>query len=137
MITRLGTTSSITSNSGLLDILAHPIDALSYSVTAIQDTIEGVGAPDLRPTLPNPIILTQGAPQTVYQMTSPGAYTPEDAAQAGLADEQAANSAMLANYLNTVNNDPLGLGNIPWGTIAIIGACVLGFVVIVPMLGKK
>jgi hypothetical protein len=60
-----------------------------------------------------------------------GAWTPVDAASTGLANEQAANSAMLTDYTNSLNS------GIPWGTIAIIGACVLGFVVIVPMLGRK
>jgi hypothetical protein len=70
-------------------------------------------------------------------MTVAGAWTPEQAASSGLEAEQKANSDMLANYLSNLNNDPYVLANIPWGTIALIGACVLGVVIVVPMLGRK
>jgi len=133
MITRLGTaTPDINTNSSVWDLLAHPIEAIQYSMDAIQSTVAGVGAPDLKSSLPTPVVAVPGAPSTIYQGTVAGAWTPQDAATQGLADEQQANSDILAGYLAT---NP-GTSSTNWTPILWIGGIILGFVILYPIMER-
>lgn len=134
MITRLGTTGitatpDINTNSTVWDLLAHPIEAVEYSMNAISSTVSGIGAPDMS-TLPVPIVASQGAPATLDQGTTAGAWTPTDAATTGLANEQAANSAMLTDYTNSLSPST------NWSNILLIGGIILGFVVLMPIMER-
>jgi hypothetical protein len=136
MITRLGDTSlaPYQSNAGL---------AWDSFTTWLAD----LGSSAKYGTIPNAttIVPSQASPSTIEQGTTAGAWTPLDSASQGLADSQANQTALISNAISSGSYDPngnylassLGVSGIPWGTIAIIGACVLGVVVIVPMLGRK
>jgi hypothetical protein len=135
MITRMGTTGitatpDINTNSTVWDLLAHPIEAITYAVQGVQSTVSGIGAPDLTSSLPAPIVLSQGAPSTIEQGTVAGAWTPTDAATTGLANEQAANSVMLTDYTNSLSPST------NWSNILLIGGVILGFVVLMPIMER-
>ena len=148
MITRLGVTVAGNTNSELIGSGTSQIDALGNDVSSILADWVAYLKYGTVPNAPA-IVPSQAAPQTTTQLTTPGAWTPEDAAAQGLANSQAAQTALIAqaessgsydssgNYIIPDLNAITGLASIPWGTIAIIGACVVGFVVIVPMLGRK
>jgi hypothetical protein len=139
MITRLGATSNAPyqSNAGLAwDNVTSWLANLGAS--AKYGTI-----PDATKIVPYP-----GAPSTQDQMITPGAWTPEMAAAQGLANAKSAQTALISQAEAGGSWDPTGnywvpnafamtgLSDIPWGTIAIAGACILGVVVILPMLGR-
>jgi hypothetical protein len=131
--TGITATPDINTNSTVWDLLAHPIEAITYAVQGVQSTVSGIGAPDLTSSLPAPIVLSQGAPSTIEQGTIAGAWTPTDAATSGLANEQAANSAMLDDYLAT---NPGTNTAINWSNILLIGGIILGFVVLMPIMER-
>ena len=128
MYTNLGTIlrNPIGPNSSQLDIITSPIDSISYSIDAIKSSWSGLFEPDIKATLPSPIVASQGAPANVDQMTIAGSFTPEIAASSGLANEQSANSSMLSSYLDNVNSTPSYSGLIVLGILIIGGIMLLG-----------
>jgi hypothetical protein len=119
-------------NSSFWDMLAHPIDSFTYSMQALQSTVAGIGEPDIKSSLPSPIVASQASPVTIIEATSPGGWTPTDAAYQGLLNEQTANSSMLTDYTNSLSNQ-----GINWSSILLIGGLIIGGIIVLPYLVKK
>ena len=146
MITRLGVTVAGNTNSELIGSGTSQAGALGDDISS---TLADWVAYLKYGTVPNApaIVPYPAAPSTIEQGTVAGAWTPEMAAAQGLANAQAAQTDLITqaesngsydssgNYLIPDINFPIT--SIPWGTILIAGACILGVVVIVPMLGRK
>lgn len=142
MITRLGVTVAGNTNSELIGSGTSQAGALGDDISS---TLADWVAYLKYGTVPNApaIVPYPAAPSTIEQGTIAGAWTPTDAATQGLANAQVAQTALITDAISNGSYDPTGnylmpsLGGINWTTIAIIGACILGVVVIVPMLGRK
>jgi hypothetical protein len=133
MITRLGGTSNA------------PYQSIPGTIgDTITSWLADLGASAKYGTIPNAtsIVPYPASPSTQDQMVTPGAWTPGDAGAQGLANSQTAQTSLISQAINQGSYDPTGnywvptTGSVGWGNLAIIGACILGFVVIVPMLGK-
>jgi hypothetical protein len=146
MITRLGAVS----NPGITDIpwwnklqdlflMASPSNYGTDVQAGAYEDIKYGTIPNVTSIVPNP-----GSPYSYDEMM--GAWDPTQAASRGLQVAQAAQTKALKDAEgktwfpegNASIPDPSSLlPSIPWGTIAVVGAVILGAVVIVPMLGRK
>ena len=148
MITRLGVTIAGNTNSEVIGQGTSQIQALGNDISStLADWVSYLKYG----TVPNApaIVPSQASPSTLEQGTVAGAWTPEDSAYQGLLNAQVAQSSLISDAITSGTYDPsgnyalsslglnYGISGIPWTTIAIIGACVLGVIVVVPMLGRK
>jgi hypothetical protein len=143
MITRLGVTVAGNTNSEVIGQGTSQIQALGNDISS---TLADWVAYLKYGTVPNApaIVPYPASPSTVEQGTVAGAWTPEDSAAQGLLDSQTNQTALITNAISSGSYDPtgnyltssLGLNNIPWTTFAIIGGCILGAILLFPLLER-
>lgn len=106
---------------------ASALDPLSYLLCLPSDVRRVYSAATADFPAP-PGAAAPGAPQTLTQMTVPGAYTPEQSA----VDAHAASVAKWAGFYDAVGqaNQPAGLFDSIPGWVWIAGAAGIGFLVL-------